>query len=383
MVVLAAAALAGGCRRPSPPPAPGAAVFHRADLPRIDAHFHLDPDAWSRSLDLMAAHGIQQLVDLSGGSPSGRRDRGLEAHLAAAAASGGRILVFTTPSFRECLRPGYGERMAQLLAIAHGMGAIGLKIPKGLGLGYLGPDLRLLKVDDAGLGPLWEKAGELQMPVAIHIGDPKAFWLPINEQNERFDELSVHPAWGYFGATTELGEPIPSWQQLYDAFERLVAAHPRTTFIGVHFGNDPEDPDRVEAMLTRYPNFYLDTAARIPEIGRKDSAHAQARMRAFFLKWQDRILFGTDVAVGVDPADLMLGSTGKDPPGEKDVERFFDSTFRYFETSERGFEHPTPVQGRWRIDGLGLPREVLAKLYAQNAQRLLSIVPPGLARPRP
>jgi len=172
---------------------------------------------------------------------------------------------------------------------------------------------------------------------------------------------------------------VPSWEELYAGFERLVAAHPRTTFIGVHFGNDPEDPAKVEAMLTRYPNFYIDTAARIPEIGRTDAAHGQERMRAFFLKWQDRILFGTDVAVGPEPGDLMMGSTGKDPPTAEEVERFFDATFRYFETGEKGMRHPTPIQGRWTIDGIGLPRAVLGKVYGGNASRLLGI---PLPKPR-
>ena len=343
--------------------------FRPADLPRIDVHTHLTPEAWKRAVDLMGNHGIGHLVDLSGGSPLGS----LQAHLAAAAASGGRISVFTTPSFRECLHPGYGERLAQQLEVAKSLGAIGVKIPKALGLGWVGPDYRLLHVDDAGLSPMWDKAGELKMPVAIHIGDPKAFWRPIDANNERIDELGAHPGWSYYGAATDFGEPMPSWEALYAQFEHLVASHPKTIFIGVHFGNDPEDPAKIDEMLTRYPNFYIDTAARVPEIGRQNAAHERDTMRAFYLKWQDRVLFGTDVAVGVEPEDLMLGSTGKDPPGPADVERFFDATFRYFETDQRGMRHPTPIQGRWLIDGVDLPREVLAKIYAGNAMRLLGI----------
>ena len=142
------------------------------------------------------------------------------------------------------------------------------------------------------------------MPVAIHIGDPKAFWKPVSPENERWDELRVHPEWSF------AGPGIPSWQQLYDAFERLVARHKKTTFIGVHFGNDPEDPDNVARMLDKYPNFFIDTAARVPEIGR----HPQEKMRRFYAKYQDRVLFGTDTGIGADDADMMYGSNGAGCP---------------------------------------------------------------------
>ena len=173
--------------------------------------------------------------------------------------------------------------------------------PRASGSAIPAPDGRhLLAVDDPGLDPLFERAGALGMPVAIHIGDPKAFWKPVTPENERWDELRVHPEWSF------CGPGIPSWQQLYDAFERLVARHPKTTFIGVHFGNDPEDPDNVARMLDKYPNLYIDTAARVPEIGR----HPQEKMRRFYAKYQDRILFGTDTGIGADDDDMMYGSNG-------------------------------------------------------------------------
>jgi len=166
---------------------------------------------------------------------------------------------------------------------------------------------------------------------------------------------------------------VPSWQQLYDAFERRVARHPKTTFIAVHFGNDPEDPDNVARMLDRYPNFYIDTAARVPEIGR----HPQDEMRRFFIKYQDRILFGTDTGVGAEDDQMMYGSNGENVPTRADEVRFFTATWRYFETSDKQFESPTPIQGRWKIDGIGLPEPVLRKVYFENAARLLHWKPPG------
>jgi predicted TIM-barrel fold metal-dependent hydrolase len=152
-----------------------------------------------------------------------------------------------------------------------------------------------------------------------------------------------------------------------------VARHPKTTFIGVHFGNDPEDPDQVARMLDKYSNLYIDTAARVPEIGR----HDPAKMRRFFEKYQDRVLFGTDTGVGGSQEEMMYGSNGADPPTAKDEEQFFSATYRYFETRDRQFASPTPIQGRWKIDGVGLPDSVLRKIYYENAARLLRFAPRG------
>jgi predicted TIM-barrel fold metal-dependent hydrolase len=275
--------------------------------------------------------------------------------------------VFTNPDFREMKKgPGYGARIAAKLKAAKLLGARGVKISKGLGLGYTNARGELVPVDDKGLDPLFEAAGKLGLPIAIHTGDPKAFWQPPGPANERWDELRVHPSWSFFRA------PV-SWEDLYAQFERRVARHPKTTFIGVHFGNNPEDPARVGEMLDKHKNLYVDTAARVPEIGRVDARHDAAHMRAFFERYQDRILFGTDVGVGVANEDLMLGSTGELPPGPADVTRFFDSTWRWFETAERNLPSPTPIQGRWTIDGVALPRPILEKVYAGNARRVLGL----------
>jgi len=383
LVVAVVVLAAGGCRRGTPVPVAAAAdgaptaAAPAAAAPtapakrkyrRIDVHTHIGPDGIPRAVRLMDEWGIDGVVNLSGMFPGPPRGM-LETQLAAAATGGGRIAVFMTPNFRLVrATKDYGAAMAAQLAEAQRLGARGLKISKGLGLGFPAPDgKRLLAVDDPGLNPLFQKAGELGMPVAIHIGDPKAFWKPVSPENERWDELRVHPEWSFAGPEN------PSWQQLYDAFERLVARHKKTTFIGVHFGNDPEDPDNVARMLDKYPNLFIDTAARVPEIGR----HPQEKMRRFYAKYQDRVLFGTDTGIGPDDTDMMFGSTGAEPPTRADEIRFFTSTWRYFETSDRQFESPTPIQGRWKIDGVGLPESVLRKIYFENAARILRWKPPG------
>jgi predicted TIM-barrel fold metal-dependent hydrolase len=347
-----------------------------ADIPRFDVHTHIEPGALPRAVALLGQHKIVEMVNLSGGSPGGD---GLEDTLAEARAVG-HTVVYVNPDFREIWKGGnYGARIAAKITEAAKLGAKGVKISKGLGLGYARVRLgrrqaptraQLVPVDDKGLDPLFETAGKLHLPISIHTGDPKAFWQPISPSNERFDELRVHPGWSFYHYPED--NPI-GWDELYAQFERRVARHKKTLFVGVHFGNDPEDPDHVAKMLDAHPNLYIDTAARIPEIGRRDERHDPARMRAFFEKYQDRILFGTDVGVGPDPQDLMLGSTGETPPGPADVERFFTSSWRWFETNDKDIPSPTPIQGRWNVDGIGLPREVLEKVYYKNAEKLLGV----------
>lgn len=327
----------------------------------VDVHTHIHPAAAGRAVALFDRRGIAVAVNLSGGSPGA----GLEQQLAAAARFPGRIVVFTTPRWSLAQAgPGYGARMADDLAEAHRLGARGLKISKGLGLGYVDHRGALIAVDDAELDPLFERAGQLGMPVAIHTGDPIAFWQPPGPDNERDAELSAHPEWSL------AGRPVPSWEELQGALERRIARHPRTRFISVHFGNAPEQPERVSALLDRHPNLFIDTAARIPEIGR----HDPGAMRALYLRHQDRILFGSDLGIGM--GDLVLGSSGSTSPTAADVERFFGATWRYFETAERDFGHPTPIQGAWNISGVDLPRSVLDKIYGSNAAHLLGFPPP-------
>lgn len=330
---------------------------------KVDVHTHAAPDAVPHLLRVMDQWGIATAVNLSGGWPG----EGLEASIAAAGRAPGRVLVFATPPLHRASRGGdWAAALPAELERAQALGARGVKIFKGLGLTARGPDGALLAVDDARLDPLFEKAGALGLPVSIHTGDPQAFWQPVGDGNERSDELRVHPGW------SNAGRPVPTWEELFAQYERLVARHPRTVFIGVHFGNAPEDPARVGAMLERYPNLVVDTAARVPELGRRRASE----LRALFLRHQDRILLGTDLGVGLGDDELMLGSTGASPPTPGDVERFFTSTWRFFETGARGFPHPTPIQGRWTIDGLDLPPEVLRKVYAGNAERVLRLARP-------
>ncbi len=369
--VAALVALTGACRRSERSPAsrPAAVragpapdpsrLWRHAAYPVFDVHTHIDPAATQRVLAMFDERNVRMAVNLSGGAPG----EGLEESLAQQRASGGRIIPFCNINWRGAGNPGWVEAQVATLEACAAAGVKGWKIPKVLGLAAGDGHGNRLRVDDPMLDPLFERAGALGMVVLIHSGDPRAFFEPATPANERWDELRVHPAWSF-------ADPrYPRWTEILTEFETRVLRHPRVRFIGAHFGNAAEDPDRVERLLERAPNYYIDTSARVPEFGRHDAD----RMHRFFVRWQDRVLFGTDLGVGPDPADLMLGSTGEAPPTPDEIERFWRSTFRYFESFDRGFEHPTPIQGRWTIDAIGLPPEVLRKVYGANAARLLGV----------
>jgi hypothetical protein len=203
---------------------------------------------------------------------------------------------------------------------------------------------------------LWARAGELGVPVLIHTADPVAFFQPLDAHNERWDELQAHPDW-HFG-----GPEFPDHDTLLEQRDRVIERHPDTAFIGAHLGNYPEDLVCVDRCLERYPNFFVDTSARIGEIGR----HSAEDARAFFLKHQDRMLFGTDLGVGWSAADE--GILSRLP----EYRNYYDAHWRFFETDARQIEYPGyPIQGRWKVDAIDLPNPVLDKLYVQNAQRLI------------
>jgi predicted TIM-barrel fold metal-dependent hydrolase len=251
------------------------------------------------------------------------------------------------PATWDCHRPDFARRMAAALAEAKRQGASGLKVFKELGLVYRNPDGSLIAVDDPRWDPIWQACGELGLPVLIHTADPVAFFQPIDRYNERWEELQRHPDWSFAGAG------FPTHDELLAQFLRVVARHPQTTFIGAHLANNSENLAELSAWLGKYPNLYVDVAARIAELGRQPFT-----ARQFMLQHADRTLFGSD--------------------GPRTVGRMRPH-WRLFETRDEYFPYADeeyPPQGLWNIYGLGLPDEVLKKLYSENAARII----PGVAQ---
>ena len=344
----------------APRPALRVASHHieRPRFPVLDAHNHLGPvfgGEWSRRsveelVETLDEAGVATLVDLDGGwgdALSAEITRYQEPHP-------DRFAVFAGLDYAILpTDPDFGTTLARQLRRSASAGARGLKIWKPLGLTARDPQGRLVAVDDERLAPVWETAAELGLPVVIHVADPIAFFEPLDRRNERWEELRAHPEW-HFHPTRQHAqhdEPgFPPFDELMDQLANAVARHPRTTFIGAHAGCAAEDLDLVGRMLEACPNWNVDIAARLGEIGRQPYS-----AREFFLRYQDRVVFGTDVT--------------PDP-------KLYSIYYRFLETRDEYFSYDVeaiPGQGRWMIYGIDLPDDVLRKVYADNARRLLGL----------
>ncbi len=311
--------------------------------PVFDVHNHLGggkkrltPQRVKHYLAEMDAAGVRTVVNLDGGS--GQRLR--ETLAALDEAHPGRFLTFALLNYQEIDDENWGEREARRLEESFQAGAKGLKIHKSLGLGYRYRNGELMPVDDPKLDPVWEMCAKYNRPVMIHTADPAAFFMPLDKFNERWHELNSHPNWLFHG------EKYPSREELLAQRNRAIAKHPKTTFICAHFANNPEDVATVGKWLDKYPNMYIDIDARISELGRQPYT-----ARKFFLKYRDRIMFGTD--------------TTPDREAYRMYYRFLETDDEYFDCASGHHR-----QGFWMIYGVFLPKNVLAKIYYKNADRL-------------
>ncbi len=365
------AASAAPAQAPPDGPAQIAAVRAQADAWRaahelVDMHLHVDPEPapMAEAVRVMDAVGIGVGINLSGGTVT--RDHGGTSEFERTKKFAdehfpGRFLEYMNLDYADWDAPDFADEAVAQVEEGARLGAAGFKEFKRLGLFLRDKNNQLLKIDDARLDPMWSALGRLGMPISIHVADPKAFWGPYDATNERWKELADHPRWWF-------GDPkvYPPREELLAALERVVARHPETTFVCVHFGNNAEDLEWVDAQLDAHPNMMVDIAARVPEIGR----HDPEKVRAFFVKHQDRILFATDFQ---SYERLTLGSGGNGPPPtEADAVDFFRKHWQFFETADKAFPHMTPIQGDWTISAIHLPAAVLEKVYFGNANRLLA-----------
>jgi hypothetical protein len=313
----------------------------RARFPVADVHCHWNtqvaPEALVAAMDRL---GIAYAVNLSGGWGE-QLDALLERYNRFAP---DRFEVLVNIDFSEIDRPDFGPRWAGILERAKANGAAGLKIFKTLGLTIKDGTGELVRIDDPRLDPIWAKCGELGMPVLIHSADPLAFFQPIDRFNERLMQLGRHPDWSFYGPQ------FPSREEVLAQRNRVLAKHPGTTFIGAHLGGHAENLAALGRTLDRHPNFVVDITGRVAELGRQPYT-----ARRFFLKYADRILFGTDRYPG-----------RANQPRHRAYFRFLETDDEYFEY----YEHDFPPTGEWRIHGIFLPDDVLERVYHLNADKL-------------
>ena len=313
----------------------------RAKYPVIDIHSHhprLTPERWAAIVREMDEQHLEVLVNLSGGSGE-RLAQGMK--VIADSPAPDRMVFFANLDFGDLDQPGYGARAAARLDADIKAGARGLKIFKNFGLSVKRATGARVPVDDPEFDPVWQTCARHGVPVLIHTAEPAPFFEPVTETNERWLELQVHPE-----RRRPAGE-FPSFETLIAERDRLFERHPKTTFIAAHFAYHANDLGRLGKFLDAHPNVVTETGAILAELGRQPRT-----ARAFFIKYQDRILFGKDSYV----------------PSE------YPYFWRVFETADEYFDYYRDYHAFWKLYGLDLPDVVLQKLYYGNALRLV----PGL-----
>lgn len=324
----------------------------RPSTPCIDVHNHLGrwlgggdwliPDV-PQLVDLMDDHDVMTIVNLDGlwaDEVTANVERYDEAYP-------GRFLTFCHLDWKVLAEPDGERKLLNSLDDSARRGARGVKVWKDLGLTVRDNDGQAILPDDPRVIAVLTRAGELGLPVLIHTADPKAFFAPADEYNERLDELLEQPDW-WFGD----GERYPGFDRLLAAHASLVLACPGTQFIGAHAGCAAEDLGLVEALLARAPNYAIDVAGRMAELGRQPR-----RTRALIERYPDRVLFGTDIY-----------------PVSAEQYRLH---YRFLESADEGFEYapgsPVPPQGRWAVSALDLDAKALVAVYRTNTERVLGL----------
>ena len=312
-------------------------IVTKAKYPFIDVHNHqwnLSEQSIPGVVKDMDKMNMAVMVNLSGGNGS-RLQRMTEAVKAVAPK---RFIVFANIDFDGIGKPGWTEKAVQQLKDDVQHGANGLKIFKNLGFSVKDNSGKRVPVDDPRLDAIWEACGSLKIPVLIHTADPKPFWDPADEHNERWLEIVTHP-----GRKRGPDDPEP-WEQLIEEQHRMFKKHPHTTFIAAHFGWYPNDLGKLGALLDAMPNVLVEFGAVIAELGRQPRA-----ARQFFEKYQDRIMFGKDSWV---PEEYV-------------------TYFRTLETEDEYFPYHKKYHAFWRMYGMGLPDGILKKVYYKNALRII------------
>jgi predicted TIM-barrel fold metal-dependent hydrolase len=321
----------------------------------IDAHCHIDPASIGRCLETMDHNYIHYGINIG---VTGDKD--FYEFMAAAKPYKNRL--GTMYSFDWSLikkDPDFFSKAPDMLTRAVEAGAIGLKNFKDLGLTDRDRNDALIPVDDPRLFPIWERAGKLKIIVAFHTTDPKAFFAPWNPQNERWEELKLHPNWSFADRSKYSPRDVILQQR-----NNVIRRFPHIKFQCCHVANNPEDIKAVSKWMDEMPNLHVDIAARLGELGR----HPAKDGHAFFTRHQDRIMFGTDRMFYTEGDVQGAGPMKRFTP--KEDHWFYQVHWRYLQSNDRQFDHPTPIQGDWKIDAIGLDKKVLKKVYWQNAYQL-------------
>jgi predicted TIM-barrel fold metal-dependent hydrolase len=317
----------------------------RAKFPVVDIHGHPPALTSSSIIDTVVAAldpiNVQVMVNANGAS-AGQLQQELDAIRGSRFKN--RIVMFTNLNFRGSVGPGFGQRAAQQVEADVKAGALGLgEIMKNFGLSARKADGSRLKLDDPELDPIWDGCARLGVPAFIHVGDPAEFFQPLDYHNERWLELALFPDRRYQDRSR-----YPAFEDLMAERDRLFLKHPKTTFILAHMGWHANDLGRLGRMMDRMPNLYTEVGAILYDLGRQPRA-----AHDFFVKYQDRIMFGKD---SFQPEE-------------------YPYYWRVFETADEYFDYYRNYHAFWKLYGMALPDEVLKKVYYKTALRVFKGLP--------
>jgi predicted TIM-barrel fold metal-dependent hydrolase len=319
----------------------------RAKYPVIDFHGHppalTSADVVEKVVSAMDPLNLRVMIATGHPGRIPREQMLQDLQMVAASRHKDRFAIFANIDFRNA-GPGFGQQAADQLEADVKAGAVGLgEIMKDFGLTARKADGTRLKLDDPELDPIWATAARLSIPVMLHVGDPAPFWDGFDYANERYLEMALFPN------RRCPQERCPPFEELMGERDRLFKKHPKTKFVAAHFGWHANDLGRLSRLLQEMPNVYVETGAILYELGRQPRfAHD------FFVKHQDRVLFGKDTFA----------------PDE------YPYFWRTFETADEYFDYYRDYHAFWKLNGLALPDAVLRKLYFENALKLV----PGLPR---
>lgn len=318
---------------------------------KIDSHVHINSDkGYFEEVALADNFALITLgVDHSDSASVGRQQE--NAVLSSQKFPGrvfyGPTFYFDTTGWGT---PGWSSRVISSLDNYLSKGGITVKIWKNIGMTVRDRSGKFIMSDDPALDPVYDYIKGRGIPVTGHLGEPRNCWLPL-------DQMTVSSDSNYFAENPQyhmfLHPEYPSYEDQIDARDNMLALHPDLTFIGCHLGSLEWDVDSLALRLDRFPNMAVDMSARICHL-QYQSASDRNRVRDFCIKYQDRLLYGTDT-----------GDSGGSDPGEfkKRMHETWMDDWKYFATDEK----MTSDKFRADFTGLKLPKEVINKIYNENA----------------
>ncbi len=254
--------------------------------------------------------------------------------------------TFDLPTFET----DYVERVIAGLERDFADGAVACKVWKNIGMEVRNPAGAWIMVNDPLFTPIFDYLARVDRPLLMHIAEPLACWRPLSEAGPHQAYYQSNPSWHMHGR----GD-VPSHEALIAARDDVLARHPRLRVIGAHLGSLEHDVHEVAARLERYPNFAVDTSARLGDLVAQDGEE----VRAFFRRYAERILFGTDIVMRTPHTSLSAAERARQI---EQLERSYDDHARYFETDQ-------PVTHRGCTSpGIHLPDDVLERFYGANAR---------------